>query len=404
MATGKKKNTGRTLILLALVIIVGLGAGFFLLKGQLLPGTTVDESEEVQQETDTIVFENMVDIYVLQQPVVRGQIIEETHLLKVAYPRERLIEGLFITNPADAIGKRAMYNLDAGIPLTLNTLSDSTEGSFMSFQIPRGYVAVTIPIDDENGITAVAYTLRPGDHVNVIGSMLFVDVDNEWQSILPNIIAPVSSPAAAIEENQDGGGDGEEEAAKTTIPANYIPLSLQVGPIAGYPYLGRTEIIEGLTDIDGNLVPAYLIPIEVQRPRLVSQTMIQDAIVLWVGEYPIEDPQAVTPEEVETSEFDTPEVQSEIKPVQEIEKPKVVTLVVSPQDAVALNYMMLSDATLSLALRSAGDDQRINTESVTLQFIMQQYNIPLPSPLPYATEPRIENLDFYDEVPAFITP
>ena len=403
MATGKKKNTGRTLILLALVIIVGLGAGFFLLKGQLLPGSTVDEPEDVQQETGAIVFENMVDIYVLQQPVVRGQIIEETHLLKVAYPRERLIEGLFITNPADAIGKRAMYNLDAGIPLTLNTLSDSTEGSFMSFQIPRGYVAVTIPIDDENGITAVAYTLRPGDHVNVIGSMLFVDVDNEWQSILPNIVAPVSSPAASIENQDTGGGGEEEETTETTIPSNYIPLSLQVEPVSGFPYLGRTEVIEGLTDIDGNLVPAYLIPVEGQRPRLVSQTLIQDAIVLWVGEYPIEDPQAITLEE-ETNEFDTPEAQTEIEPVQEIEKPKVVTLVVSPQDAVALNYMILSDAKLSLALRSSGDDKRIDTESVTLQFIMQQYNIPLPSPLPYATEPRIENLEFYDGVPAFVTP
>ncbi len=66
--------------------------------------------------------------------------------------------------------------------------------------------------------------------------------------------------------------------------------------------------------------------------------------------------------------------------------------------------MMLSDATLSLALRSAGDDERINTESVTLQFIMQQYNIPLPSPLPYATEPRVEDLNYYDAVPVYVTP
>ncbi|MCD4753913.1 MAG: hypothetical protein K8R40_12650 [Anaerolineaceae bacterium] len=396
MAAGKKKNTGRTLILLALVIIGGLGVGFLLLRGQLLPGNNTDESEAAQ-EAGTIVFENVVDIYVLQQPIARGQVVEERHLLKVAYPRERLIEGLFITNPADAIGKRAMYDLDAGIPLTLNTLSDSTEGSFASFEIPRGYVAVTIPIDDEKGISAVAYTLRPGDHVNVIGSMLFVDVDEEWQSQLPNVVSPVSSPATYLQEQQEEG----EEYGSGAIPTYFVPLSIQVNPTSGLPYLGRTEIIDQLTTIDDAPVQAYLTPAEAQRPRLVSQTLIQDAIVLWVGEYPIEDKQAALLEE-EFNEFDTQVTVEEEVP--EIEKPTVITLIVSPQDAVALNYMILSDATLSLALRSAGDDERINTESVTLQFIMQQYNISLPSPLPYATEPRIENLDLYDTVPIYVTP
>lgn len=395
MATGKKKNTGRTLILLALVIIGGLGVGFLFLRGQLLPGNTANESEDLQ-EAGIIVSENMVDIYVLQQPIARGQVVEERHLLEVAYPREKLIEGLFITNPADAIGKRAMYNLDAGIPLTLNTLSDSTEGSFASFEIPRGYVAVTIPIDDEKGISAVAYTLRPGDHVNVIGSMLFVDVDEEWQSQLPNVVSPVSSPAGSLQEQEEG-----EEYGGGAIPTYFVPLTMQVNPTSGLPYLGRTEVIDQLTSVDDAPVQAYLTPAEAQRPRLVSQTLIQDAIVLWIGEYPIEDPQATLLEE-EINEFDTQVTIEEEIP--EIEKPEVITLIVSPQDAVALNYMILSDATLSLALRSAGDDERINTESVTLQFIMQQYNISLPSPLPYATEPRIENLDIYDAVPIYITP
>ncbi|MCD6475093.1 MAG: hypothetical protein J7K85_02370 [Anaerolineaceae bacterium] len=395
MATGKKKKTGRTLILLALVIIGGLGVGFLFLRGQLLPGNTANESEDLQ-EAGIIVSENMVDIYVLQQPIARGQVVEERHLLEVAYPREKLIEGLFITNPADAIGKRAMYNLDAGIPLTLNTLSDSTEGSFASFEIPRGYVAVTIPIDDEKGISAVAYTLRPGDHVNVIGSMLFVDVDEEWQSQLPNVVSPVSSPAGSLQEQEEG-----EEYGSGALPTYLVPLTMQVNPTSGLPYLGRTEVIDQLTSVDDAPIQAYLTPAEAQRPRLVSQTLIQDAIVLWIGEYPIEDSQAPLVEE-EINEFDTQVTVEEEIP--EIERPEVITLIVSPQDAVALNYMILSDATLSLALRSAGDDERINTESVTLQFIMQQYNISLPSPLPYATEPRIENLDIYDAVPIYVTP
>ncbi|MCD4752583.1 MAG: hypothetical protein K8R40_05890, partial [Anaerolineaceae bacterium] len=88
MAAGKKKNTGRTLILLALVIIGGLAVGFLFLRGQLLPGNTANDSDD-QQEAGMIVSENMVDIYVLQQPIARGQVVEERHLLVVAYPRER---------------------------------------------------------------------------------------------------------------------------------------------------------------------------------------------------------------------------------------------------------------------------------------------------------------------------
>ena len=87
-----------------------------------------------------------------------------------------------MTNPGDAVGKRALFDLEAGLPVTYSMISGSTEGSYASFQIPKGYVAVTIPIDDELGISAVAYTLRAGDHVNVISSLLFVDMNQDANS------------------------------------------------------------------------------------------------------------------------------------------------------------------------------------------------------------------------------
>jgi pilus assembly protein CpaB len=76
--------------------------------------------------------------------------------------------------------------------------------------------------------------------------------------------------------------------------------------------------------------------------------------------------------------------------------PDQISLVVSPQDAVTINYIMLnSGAMLNLALRSAGDTKVDKTEAVTLQFLMDQYNIPFPSKLPYGTEPRVDVLDYY---------
>jgi pilus assembly protein CpaB len=55
-----------------------------------------------------------------------------------------------------------------------------------------------------------------------------------------------------------------------------------------------------------------------------------------------------------------------------------------------LNYLILVGGRLNLVMRSAGDDQRVSTEAVTLQFVLDQYNIPNPAKLPYGLEPRLD--------------
>jgi Flp pilus assembly protein CpaB len=70
----------------------------------------------------------------------------------------------------------------------------------------------------------------------------------------------------------------------------------------------------------------------------------------------------------------------------------VITLIVSPQDAVALTQLLYSGAQLTLALRSAGDDTRVQTESVTLQYLLEQYNITIPAKLPTGIEPPVREL------------
>ncbi len=53
---------------------------------------------------------------------------------------------------------------------------------------------------------------------------------------------------------------------------------------------------------------------------------------------------------------------------------------------------------MNLVLRSAGDNEIRNTEAVTLQFIMDQYQIPNPAKLPYGMQPRM------DSFPSMIEP
>ena len=71
--------------------------------------------------------------------------------------------------------------------------------------------------------------------------------------------------------------------------------------------------------------------------------------------------------------------------------PDVITLIVDPQDAVTLNYLLFSGAELTLALRAADDDFITATESATLQFLLDEYNITMPAKLPYGMEPRVDD-------------
>ncbi len=115
--------------------------------------------------------------------------------------------------------------------------------------------------------------------------------------------------------------------------------------------------------------------------------MIQDAVVLRTGQesQPQVQPTPIPQEQQQQQ-------QTQPAPVQGGSEPFPITLVVSPQDAVALNYMLLSKVTLNLALRNPTDTKPIVTDAVTQQYLMDQKNIPLPAKLPYAIEPRVDEL------------
>jgi pilus assembly protein CpaB len=123
--------------------------------------------------------------------------------------------------------------------------------------------------------------------------------------------------------------------------------------------------------------------------------------VLNVGNFPFEETTATLLTEAQPTPQPTPEAK-QTKGVEEVttaeapKPPDVITLIVTPQDAVTLNYLLAlapyGSAQLTLALRSAGDDTLIQTEAATLDFLLKQYNIPIPVKLPYGIEPRVDEL------------
>lgn len=377
---------GRVFFIIALILILGLAAVAIVYFRFLQPNS----GEPVAEAVTTQAVE-VVEVVVVTQHTPRGYLLNETVLGVIEIPRDMLFEGYF-TDLTQVVGRQARVDLDANMLLTSSMVVDSPDqlsatGSLAALSIPRGMVAISIPI---NRLSSVSYAPQPGDHVNVIATLLLVDLDTDYQSVMPNRNAAVlgAGPGVVI---------GAESADEVSVNANSEMSKVTAQSVSA----GPTSVI-GRTEIDPLLEQTwYTVPSESQRPRLVSQTLLQDAIVLGVGDFPltdqIEELPASTSElapvegETESAEFTSDYPEAELaKP--EPKLPDLITLIVSPQDAVTLNYLVYAGSQLTLALRPSGDDTRVQTEATTLDFLLKQYNIPVPVKLPFGMEPRVDDL------------
>lgn len=377
---------GRIFFIIALILILGLAAvGIFYFRS-MQPASS--ESAAEVQPTQVV---DMVGVVVVTQQTPRGYLLNETVLGVIEIPRSMYIEGYF-TDLAQVVGRQARVDLEANMLLTSSMVVDSPDqlsatGSLAALSIPRGMVAISIPI---NRLTSVSYAPQPGDHVNVIAALLMVDLDTDYQTKTPNRNAAVlgAGPGVVV---------GAETATDLSVDANTDISKVTAQSIGA----GPTSLI-GRTEIDPLLEQTlYAVPSEEQRPRLVSQTLLQDAIVLGVGDFPLASQEEAaptpTPEvppvegEEQTGELTSEYPQAELA-TPEPKLPDLITLVVNPQDAVTLNYLVYAGAQLTLALRPSGDDTRVQTEATTLDFLLKQYNIPVPVKLPYGAEPRVDDL------------
>ncbi|HOV06950.1 MAG TPA: Flp pilus assembly protein CpaB [Anaerolineaceae bacterium] len=355
MATTKKRS-GRTFLYILIILIA------VALLGYLYLSRSGGGQGNQPAATATPPYE-LVQIVVASQSIPRGQIITAEVLTTIQYPKSELVEGTFFTSVTDAVGAKAKFNIDPGVPLTTSMVLHAGTGSLAANDIPAGMTAFSIAISPE---TAVAYAPQSGDHVMVIACLLVTDVDTNYQTRLPNDTTVVV---------RAGFGTPESGITESMVISPYVP---------------GVESSRGRFELDSTTnEPVYIVPSEIQRPRLVCQTVMQDVTILNVGLFPLESEAVVA-----TLATLTPVVATEQAPTTGPEYPGSVTLIVSPQDNLILNYLSLSGAKLSLALRSAGDTQTFTTDPVTLQYIMDTKNIPAPAKIPYSIEPRLDTLTY----------
>jgi Flp pilus assembly protein CpaB len=365
MATGGR-SSGRILIVIAILLVVVLAVVAFIFKDQLIAQIN---PQSAPPPTNSAPQVETIDIVILVQPVPLGGVITKDMVTLFPYPKDKAPEGFFYRNVNDVIGKRARLPLQASIALTTGLLSDSAVGSYMGAQIPPGYVAISVPIDQ---LTAVSWALQPGDHVSVLVALMLDDLDPSFQSALPNSAGTLYTICLETNGQPKIGTDG-----KTVLCQKTVSVDPKV--------IGRTELEATVNQ------PIYVQPNandQSQRPRIVSQMLVSDATVLGLGDMTL----LAKGPEAANAPVPTPVPGATPTPAPVIDK---ITLIVTPQDALALNYVMLNKgAKLNLVMRSGQDAKQVKTEAVTLQFLMDQYNIPLPSKLPYGLQPRVDSLNF----------
>jgi Flp pilus assembly protein CpaB len=353
---------GRLLIILAFLIILGAIVAVVLLQGGGSPVTQPTDPSgtrppQVVQQLPTPTPLEFTEIVIALQELPRGFRIPANAVDLRPWP---LVSAPVssLTSLEDVIGKIARTRIFREQPILSTMITDdftslAEVGSDAAAVLPSGLVAVAIPIDRQ---TSVAYAVQDGDRVDILLSMLFVDVDDAFQSIAPNTITLFNITDTGIQFS------------------------------SAFP--GRPEVI--------TLGPAIIGPSERQRPRLVTQRTIQDALVVHVGNFPLDGrflgvPPTPTPPPAEDDTTATGQRGTPV-PTATPARPDIITLGVTPQEAVVLVWAVEAKLPITLALRAATDTSRTTTQNVNLDYILNTYNIAPPAKRTFTIEPAIRSI------------
>jgi Flp pilus assembly protein CpaB len=347
------RRGGPIFLILGLVFVVLIGAlAFFALSPGVLASLGLGPQVAA---TATI---PVVKVVVAAQLIPKDQEITDELLTTIDLPQNFWKENM-LTEKQAVIGKFAAIEISPGWFLSESMVLQHPHTGGSKVILP-GQVAITIPA---KRLDMVGYAIKDGDYVDVIATTMFVDLDASFQSELPNSFGqvvnigtqPEAAPLAVLGMNN---GSSQPRAA------------------------GRAELDPTLNQV------IYLVPSEMQRPRLVSQIILQDIQVLHVGNFSVDSADAQpTPDATQGSQSGPTAV-----PVAASE-PDIITLIVSPQDAVSLTYLQYSGTKLTFSLRAPDDRSRAETEAATLQYILSQYAIPVPAKLPYGMESSLPVFD-----------
>jgi pilus assembly protein CpaB len=350
MERGSNMQRGRLLIILGIILgLATVGAVAVLIfgvpTGGLLGGGEEPESEQAVPAPQEQPGIPTTEVIVALQPIPRGAEFVAGSIGRRDWPANNVPPDI-IAEEAETIGKVAKTDIVQGQVIVRSMLIDVGIAGEASLNIPTGRVAVAYPMNRQ---TSVAYAIQPGDSVDILVTAFFIDVDEEFQAPLPNKLNFVFP----VFDNETG---------------------LQTGVQVSEAYE------EGRFELGTGDVPAVIGASGPQIPRRVAQLTVQSAKVLRIGPW-IEEPLPVPPEGEEGPPPPPP-------------PPDIVTLAVTPQDALVLLWLRQSGIYSEMALRAANEEEAEHlTEAVTLQYMLTRFNIAVPPKIEFIMTTSISDLE-----------
>lgn len=240
--------------LMLLVVSIGIGgAAAFYAQNWL----------QVQQGGSTVASANTVDVLVAAREIPYGQIIEDSHLRVVAWPAEAVPEDVF-TNKEDVIGKIINQTALSGDLMLSARVVEKLEGSRLSSLIAQNKRAITVRVDDVNG---VAGFLLPGNRVDVLATRM-----ESQRATTVTLLQDIK--VLAIDQKASPDKDDPVVVRAVTLEADLE----EAEKLSGASAEGKIQLI--LRNPDDRAVTVDEIPVAKARTRTVPRDTTRDITII----------------------------------------------------------------------------------------------------------------------------
>ena len=240
---------GRILILLGLILAIGTAAAVYVVVKGMEPSQTA----EIELE----------EVVVALQPIAEEELVEGRIGL-VDMPKDYIPEGALrsLEGTGDLMAAGPIPQGAIIHPSMLISQAELAREGELGKLVEPGLVAVAFPVSE---LSSVSYGIRPGDHIDVLMTFFFMDIDQETQ-----IPEPICAPFCP-------GPEGETQAALgEQLPRAAAQLTLQDIEVLG---VGRWA--QQLTPEQEQARAEAGEPAPVELPSYITVMVTpQDALVL----------------------------------------------------------------------------------------------------------------------------
>lgn len=399
MANRNKMKRQFTLALIVFAFALALPAGTLFAAGN--PPTISQEGDGDEENNE------FVEVVVARVPIPLGTRIQAEYLDTELRPVTNIaVRGnYFFGAPSEAVGRIVKADIAQGQavlePMLAIDAADLPDiGSDLGLHIDNGRVSIAVPVDS---LSAASFAMRPGDFVDVLMSFDLVELDLEFQTPLPNIARLVDEDAL--------------EAGETFL----FPAVSQ----------GRLELIPEIDRVvevvpQGVSLSSEETSIVRQIPRRTSQLTIQQAEVLWLGNW--FDPaqggwEGPTNSELEVRLAELVELEEDVARLSAEEQEALllnyglqaqtlrdqidiarnrlaqldidVILISLPlQDALTMKWALEEPGIdMDFVLRSQGDQAVFVTTAVSLPQLVEQAGLAIPESSEFGLEPPVTDFN-----------